>query len=626
MADTSDRSNKQPLISGDPPLSADTTPPKRGRSAIKVALPLVGLLLVGAATAWAGHKAFLLHEHLESAADLMPALQGSVERNDSATANQILNELKHHTAMARDAASDPLWATAQAIPWLGANFRAAGETAISADDVVNHAAVPLVEALGSLEWKNLTPDADGLNLEPLAAASPRIVGAAHAVRESLARLDGIAADTLLPSVSEPLIRARDQLRPFKDSLEAAGDASLVLPDMMGAENSRKYLLLIQNNAEARATGGIPGAVALLEVERGKVVLRSQTSATALGPFDPVVKIDPEQEAIYSARTGKFMQDVNLTPDFPTTATVATSMWERRTKERVDGVISIDPVALSYILKATGPVAPADPDQARAAGLPTSLTEHNVLSTLLSDVYAKIPEPQLHDKYFAGVAKEVLNALSVGGANPKELAAAISRSVNERRLLAWSSLKAEQGVIAKYRLGGSISGSSVAPTEFGVYFNDGTGAKMDYYMKRQVELLEECTADEYSQVKVRVTSTNTAPPDASSSLPWYVTGGGQFGIPPGSVQTNIVTYGPVQSRVESALLNGKKISFGAQQHSGRPVGTVTVLLSPGETVTTEVTFSRIVQYVPPTVAVTPTVQPIKDVVLPLEPRNCRPPHN
>ncbi|UUL77361.1 DUF4012 domain-containing protein [Pseudarthrobacter sp. Fe7] len=71
------------------------------------------------------------------------------------------------------------------------------------------------------------------------------------------------------------------------------------------------------------------------------------------------------------------------------------MWQRKTGQRVDGVISIDPVVLSYIIQSTGPVAVNGPELAsvKAAGLPTDLTGDNVVPTLLSDVYAKIRQPQ-----------------------------------------------------------------------------------------------------------------------------------------------------------------------------------------------------------------------------------------
>lgn len=511
------------------------------------------------------------------------------------------------------------------MPWFGANFQATSEVATSADDVAQLGAVPLVSIFKTLDWKSLLPNGQGLDLQPLAAAQPKLASAAQAVRQSADRLNGINADALLPQISVPLIQAREQLSSLRDGLDSAADAANVLPAMMGEQAPRRYLLLIQNNAESRATGGIPGALAVLNVDKGKLTLDSQTSASALGAFAPVVSVDPEQSRIYSSRLGKFMQDVNLTPDFPTAAQTAQTMWEREKGAALDGVLSIDPVALSYILDATGPVHISDPLLREVARdhLPTELTAKNVVPTLLSDVYSKIAEPDLQDVYFAGVAQEVFTKLSTGSGDTKKLIDGLTRGASERRILLWSSKADEESIVSQYPLGGSVTGAGISPAQFGVYFNDGTGAKMDYHVTRTVQLSQECPADGYSQVKVRVTSTNTAPKDAATSLPEYVTGGGAFGVPAGSVQTNVIAYGPVQSNVETVFAAGKKIGFASHMHSGRPVGSVTVRLAPGQSSTVEFTFDKIVQHTDPQLSVTPTVQPLKDVVLDTIPAKCVP---
>ncbi|WP_268794377.1 DUF4012 domain-containing protein [Pseudarthrobacter siccitolerans] len=393
--------------------------------------------------------------------------------------------------------------------------------------------------------------------------------------------------------------------------------------MMGGDGSRNYLLMIQNNAEARASGGIPGALAVLNLDKGKLTLSAQSSAGDVGVISPSVPVPTEQRAIYSDRLGKYMQDVNLTPDFPTAAASARAMWEKRTGERLDGVISLDPVALGYVLDGTGPIKISSPELARLTNgvMPTELSGKNVVATLLSEVYAKIEEPGLQDAYFAGVAKEIFAALSNGNGDAKVLLDGMQRGTAEGRVLVWSAKPEEQAIIAKYPLSGSVVGPSVSPAEFGVYFNDGTGAKMDYYVKRTVHMIKECQQDGYGQTTVSITSTNTAPLDAATSLPAYVTGAGNFGVPAGSVQTNVIAYGPVQAHVETASLNGERTDFAPYFHSNRPVAVLTLRLAPGETKTVEFTFGKIVQHTEPELVVTPTVQPVNDVILPTKSMVC-----
>lgn len=581
------------------------------------------LILLLGVISWIGSRATVINDELTAATQLIQPLRESISVENPDQAAATVQQIRLHTTAARQAASDPVWSLASTLPVLGPNLSAVSEVAQSADDVAALGLTPLVKVFNSLDWDSLLPNSEGTNLKPLEAASPSVSGAAYAVSSSAERLHRIDASRLLPQVADPLNRAKAQLEEVTGTLDAAAAASQIVPAMLGSESPRDYLLMIQNNAEARASGGIPGALAVLNVDHGKLTLGAQSSATDLGVMSPTLSVDPEQQLIYSTRLGKYMQDVNLTPDFPTAASTAQAMWERKTGHRVSGVISIDPVALSYILDATGPVTLKNPElvSLTRGTLPTELSGQNVVQTLLADVYSKIKQPPLQDAYFAGVAQEIFTGLAGGKGDAKGLIDGLSRGVKEGRVLVWSGSSQEQEVIRNYALSGSISGPSVSPAQFGVYFNDGTGAKMDFYVRRTVQLIKECPRDGYEQTTVRVTSTNTAPADAAGSLPAYVTGDGIYGVPPGSVQTNISTYGPVQSNIETVRLDGGTSTFAPYLHSGRPVGVVAVTLAPGESRTVDFTFGKIVQHAEPDVDVTPTVQPVKDVVLPTEIARC-----
>ncbi|GAA4026787.1 DUF4012 domain-containing protein [Arthrobacter methylotrophus] len=600
---------------------------KRRRRFLTAGICLVAVLVLGgAAVLWLSAKASTIKTELWSSTQLVPKLKESILQNRPADATAVADELRDHTASAREAASDPLWSLASAMPWLGANFSATTEIARSADDVATLSVAPLVKVYDSLNWDKLVPSGNGTDLNPIQKAAPAVASAANVVRSSAERLNAIDAGSLLPQIAGPLTQARQQLSSVVDELDTASDAAGLAPAMLGSDKPRHYLLLVQNNAEARATGGIPGALVVLTADKGKLSLSTESSATELGAFNPAVSVDAEQERIYSSRMGTFMQDVNFTPDFPTSAVTALTMWEQKKGEKLDGVVSIDPVALGYILDATGPVTLQDPQvQALNSGkLPTQLSGKNVVKTLLSDVYAQIKDPKQQDVYFAAVAREIFGAFTSGKGNAKSLLAGVGKGVEEHRVLLWSSDTAEQTTLAKYTLSGSISGPSVPAAQFGAYFNDGTGAKMDYYVNRTVQLIQQCTAPGgYGIVKVRITSTNTAPTDAATSLPAYVTGGGSYGVPAGTAQSNVIAYGPSQAYVETATQDGKNVPFGAQRHDERPVGTLSVRLAPGQSSTVEFTFGKIVQNSQPEVVVTPTIQSVDRVILPTQSESCGP---
>lgn len=605
---------------GSVPASFPRRPPIR---AILLCL-LAATLLAVTCGLWLGAKALKMKSELEKAAALVPELTTSVLSNRVDEDLSTFEALRSHTSTAREISEDPLWAAASALPWVGTNFSAASEVARSADDIAVAGVRPLLEVASSLDWNTLVPGSPNADLATVAKASPRIATAAHAVSISTERLQSIKTNHLLPQLAGPLAEAIRQLRDASKLLDTAADVSRLAPVMMGTSEKREYLLIIQNNAELRATGGITGAVAVLTFDAGNMSLSDHSSAGDVGVMSPTIPISAEQEAIYTKRVGKYLQDVTLTPDFPTAAQTAHAMWKASKGNTVDGVISLDPVALSYILEATGPVAvdPTGPLGLLPEKLPVSLTADNVVDTLLSRVYAEIEDPARQDEYFAGIAREVFQALSTGSPEPKLLIDAIAKGAREGRVLLWSGKQTEQDALSKYPVSGSIAGPSVAPAQFGVYFNDGTGAKMDYYVKRTVQLVKQCPKNGYEQSVVRITSTNTAPSDSASSLPAYVTGNGNFGVTPGSVQTNITAYGPIQASVETAAVDGRRADFAPFFHSSRPVGMLALRLAPGESKTVEFTFGKIVQHMDPSVVVTPTVQPVADVILPTQFLTCR----
>lgn len=578
-----------------------------------VSAALVGLLLFGAGL-WVSHRVSEVRQHLASASSLMPEVKLQIARGNGAEARNLLSQIQAHTQAASAAVDDPLWKVSSKIPLIGQNFMAVGEVAQVADAVVTGAGVPLLDTLEVLASGALNPHDGVLNLVSLEQASPGVVAAAQTIERAAARLEALNTDNLFAEVSGPLHEVTREIQNVRRPINVAAELTQLLPLMLGSSEPRNYLVLIQNNAELRATGGLSGALAVVRIDHGKVELTDQATATELGKFVPRIPNDQEQEHIYSTKLGAQISGVNLTPDFPTAARTAKAMWESRHSTIIDGVIALDPIVLSHVLKASGPLPFNQPtDALPSVNMPSTLSAENVAKTLLSDVYLTMDYAE-QDLFFASAARRVFEALATGKAPILELIQALAQSTQENRLHVWSRVDAEQRFLATTRLGGSILlGPDAGPGSFGVFFNDGTGSKMDYYSRHSVELIRQCTPGGKGQTTVRLTITNTAPTDAATSLPAGVTGGGFYGVPPGVIQTNIVVYGPPEATVETLKLDGISAEFAPYLHGTRPVGVVATRLAPGEERAIELSFGKIAPQVEVSVVVTPTVQDVREVV-------------
>ena len=115
------------------------------------------------------------------------------------------------------------------------------------------------------------------------------------------------------------------------------------------------------------------------------------------------------------------------------------MWKAEQGQTVDGVLSADPVALSYLLEGTGPV-----------GVPggTKLSAANAVDLLLSEVYRTQPDAELQNVFFAAAARAVFDAVASGKGDPAALLEGLTRSANEGRVFAWSAEPREQQLLAE----------------------------------------------------------------------------------------------------------------------------------------------------------------------------------
>lgn len=549
-------------------------PPLRRRTRITLlCLAVIGVLLL-AAIAWIGVRGMLAKNALQAAVPLAARLQSEIVAGDSAAATRTQSALAARVGTAADLTSDPIWKTAEHLPLAGTNLAVVRELAQIVEAVSTDALAPLTNVADKITLSEFKPVDGAINIAPLSAIHPQVSRATQALASAREAVTAIDTTNTLAVVADATATLRTEITSAAEAADAVNRAVTLLPAMLGGNGPRNYLLMFQNPAELRATGGITGALALVHTEKGRVTLAKQASSSNFPHYKtPVLPLAPATVGLYGEITGEYIQDVNLTPQFDQSAKLAQEMWKREFGVTVDGVLSIDPVTLSYLLRATGPLT-----------LPTGdvLNSSNAVSLLLSEVYQRYDRPQDQDAFFAGAAASVFAAVSGGDLDPAALIGALARAGEERRILLWSTHPEDQAVLAATTLSGGLPVSTADQLRFGVYFNDATGAKMDYYLDTKLAVGQKvCRNDKRANYAVEVTLKNTAPADAAASLKPYVTGGGGFGVTPGNIKTIVIIYGPTQLQGLTATQDDDVLKYHLSFDSGHQVATTAVELAPGQ---------------------------------------------
>lgn len=566
----------------DLPESRRTAVRRGNRARIVLWIVLAIVLLVILAVAWVGVRGVLAKGHLENAVADVQTLRTQLTGGDSAGAEETAAHVEDEAGAARLLTGDPVWRASEHVPFFGTNLRAVRQIAGVVDDVSQGAVSPVASVVGKLGTDSFAPKDGKVDLQVLVRAQAPVAEASATIDKAMKDADAIDTANTLSPVTSAVNQLRNALTSVHGQVDTANRVVQLAPAMLGADGNRQYLLLFQNNAELRAGGGIPGAVALLDVNDGRVALTAQASSGDFGPYEqPVLPLDPGTKGLYGDITGQYMQDVTLTPRFDMSAQLAREMWKQRSGQEVNGVIAIDPVTLGYLLKATGPVQLATGD---------TLTSDNAVKLLLSDAYAKYSDPKMQDAFFASAASAVFEKVSSGGFDAKQFVAALTRSAGEGRLRLWSADGAEEQLIDGTAVSGALPTADEETRQFGVYLNDGTGSKMDYYLQKTISVGSSvCRQDGLPTSAVEVTITNTAPADAATSLPKYVTGGGSFGTEPGKIKTLIAIYAPKDAIFLGASQDGKAVGVQTAMDDGHPVAQLRTVLAPGESATFRVAF-------------------------------------
>lgn len=535
-----------------------TGPPfwtRRRRRFLRVVLLCTAtvLLAITFLLAWVAIDAARARGALDQAARDVAALQADAVAGRTDQFDATVADLRGHAAEARAATSGAHWSLAGRLPVAGPTVEAVATMATVVDRLAQGPLPRLAEVMEVADPAAFAPRDGRVDLGPLREVAPDVRSADEAVGYALRTVAGIGGEPLLPQVSAAAGDLRDRLADLRLSTATASRAAQLIPPMLGADGPRDYLVLVQNNAEPRALGGIVGTVLVLHADEGRIELVDQRPGAQVGSFDrPVVELTRDEQRVLGGNDlGRWMQNVTATPDFPRAAEVAREMWRRETGQTVDGVLATDPVVLAGLLDGvdTGPGGVLRGDE--------------LVSYLLNGVY-RTQTPREQDEIFADVAERAFTALSTGGSDPVRMVDALAASARDGRLSVWSSEPAEADLLEGTVLDGALRGVAGDHPVVGVFTQGIQMAKIAYYVDTAVDVVErEPRPDGSRELAVTVTYTSRVDAGEVADLPEYVVGADE--ARPGEVRLRALVYAPAGGRIIAASDKSGDVGLSPQKH-------------------------------------------------------------
>jgi hypothetical protein len=314
-----------------------------------------------------------------------------------------------------------------------------------------------------------------------------------------------------------LDRVRDkalaEMKPVQEAIQSLEGIAPVLPDALGANGVRRYLVAIGNQAEMRAAGGAPLTLVLVEFNDGRISIpiKGPTSTQLFPPLNaPVTWWGPIANPFFpgNPRNAPFVV-TNTHPNMLFSAQEMAGAWLGGDYPAVDGVITLDLTAIAAVLDQTGPVdSPVygTVDGARLGQI------------LLVDAYQTFGQEGATERQQAN--QDLVNVLLdrlLGGNDLVAAAQAIASTAPGRHVQFWMHSPQLERLVIKADAAGEVTDPGTGDWS-ALYTQNGNQSKVDVFQQRNVLVTVQLAEDGSARVTQQLTLTNATPADRPEGPP------------------------------------------------------------------------------------------------------------
>jgi hypothetical protein len=372
-------------------------------------------------------------------------------------------------------------------------------------------------------------------LQTLDALDPKLSAILAEIDQAAASHARIPRAALLPPLTKA-VRQLDQkvdISSLRDAVVGLRAQEPAIRRLLGGAAAQTYLVLQQDPAELRATGGFIGSVGFLTFDDGK-----------MAPFNPVDVYAVERNAtgqLYGfagASTGVpppaplaktfglnswTLRDSNWSPDFPTSAAQAEFLLKKEGGKDVDGVIAIDPYFIARLLTVIGPTTVPETGDIVDA--------NNFFATTLNRVELNA-NGAAHKSFLSFAAKAIFaRLLTVPPSKWLSMLDVLGWGCNSRSLQAHFTDAYSQELVDRYHCGGQLvplnsDGLMVVDSNLG-------GNKDDFWLQRKYALQIELNPDGSAQHTLHIHYSGLTPHGVELTKYWGYTGWLRIYLPPSS---------------------------------------------------------------------------------------------
>lgn len=301
----------------------------------------------------------------------------AAKNQDLVLAEQKIKETHQATVNLKNGYKRLIWV--KFVPFIshyyydGENGLQAAESGVTAGQILIEALTPYADVLG-LKGKGTFTGGTAQDriikiIQTIGEVAPKMGEVQNNIilaQQSLKKIDPYRYPETLggKEIRSNIIKAQALADQAAQGIAEAIPALEVLPKFLGYPEAQKYLFLMQNDGELRATGGFMTAYAIIKVENGKITPEKSDDIYSLDKKNTNKVKAPDAIVKYllnaDLNTGIvpywYLRDMNLSPDFKTSMETFRQYYDKLPNEsNTDGIIAIDTKFLQDLLTMVGDI-------------------------------------------------------------------------------------------------------------------------------------------------------------------------------------------------------------------------------------------------------------------------------
>lgn len=397
-----------------------------------------------------------------------------------------------------------------------------------------------------------------IRIERVQAIGQILAGVRDQIRRVADELDQVDQSALPRRLRRSVSDGIGQARDANERLANAAAGFEILPAVLGEDAPRTYLIIMQNPAEQRGSGGSALRFSPLIIDNGKPMLpRNKDVNLSVYNVDKDRRQFPDVPLPEDAWYQRMIPDArrfgnaNWTPDWRLASRLMITYGNAAEGQfpclppcgdRVDGMIAVDPLTLQNLMPGVGQFTTHHGNV---------ISERRAVHFLLSRAYSAFgAKDSVRKAVLRGVVQRFYERM-IQPARPTELMQGFGKSLAEKHMQIWLADPTEQAFIEQMKWGGgTIPRAEVDAADYlNVVEQNVGGNKLDLFLEQKHDLDVRVDGDDVvNRAHVEVTNNTFLPQHR------YVMGdsGGRFH---GLMRPMMNVYVPGDADLERAEANG-----------------------------------------------------------------------